>query len=155
MEKENKNMPQEPAENLTNVKKNVNNKPNMVEEDKKTTKKPLKISKDAQENKNIAWLAYILFFIPLLINNKSAFVRHHANEGLEINIFDGLAVILLLIGGLVKTSVAWVQLLMIIFSIIGLILLVLTTVTKVYMIVSTLAGKEVSTPWMWNVKIIK
>ena len=44
---------------------------------------------------------------------------------------------------------------MLIFVIIGAGLLVLTIITKIYMIVATLQGKETSTPWMWNIRIIK
>ena len=112
-------------------------------------------SDDAVANKNFAWLAYILFFIPLLINSQSSFVRHHANEGLEINIFDFVGLTLLLVGSLVNSTVAAVHFLMLIFVIIGAGLLVLTIITKIYMIVATLQGKETSTPWMWNIRIIK
>ncbi len=112
-------------------------------------------SEDAMQNKNIAWLAYLLFFIPLLINSKSPFVRHHANEGLEVNVFDVIGLTLLLVGSLVNTTVATVHALMIIFVIVGAGLLVLTLITKIYMIVTTLQGKESNTPWMWNLKIIK
>ena len=112
-------------------------------------------TEDAVQNKNIAWLAYLLFFIPMLINSKSPFVRHHANEGLEINIFDVVGLTLLLVGSLVNSTVAAVHALMIIFVIVGAGLLVLTLITKIYMIVATLQGKETNTPWMWNLKIIK
>lgn len=112
-------------------------------------------TEDAVQNKNIAWLAYLLFFIPMLINSKSPFVRHHANEGLEINIFDFIGLTLLLVGSLVNSTVAAVHALMIIFVIVGAGLLVLTLVTKIYMIIATLQGKETNTPWMWNLKIIK
>lgn len=143
-------------ESKTTVEKTVNSKPQLAsEEPKKAPKKALKMSKDASETRNIAWLAYILFFIPLLINKTSPFVRHHANEGLEINIFDAIGAVLLILGAVVKTSIAWLQLLMIIFTVIGFVLIVLTTVTKLYMIFSTLRGKSVSTPWMWNLRIIK
>ena len=121
----------------------------------KTTKPKFVPSEDAMQTKNIAWLAYILFFIPLLINKNSAFVRHHANEGLEINIFDFLGLTLLLVGALVDSTVAGVQALMLIFVIAGAGLLVLTLITKIYMIVTTLQGKETNTPWFWDIRIIK
>lgn len=113
------------------------------------------VTEDAKQTKNIAWLAYLLFFIPLLINKDSAFVRHNANEGLEINIFDAVAIILLCVGTCVRTTNAAVHMLLIIFTIIGLGLLVLTLITKIYMIVVTLKGRKVDTPWMWNIRIIK
>lgn len=112
-------------------------------------------TEDAKQTKNIAWLAYLLFFIPLLINSKSPFVRHHANEGLEINIFDVLGLTLLLVGALVDTTNSAVNGLLLIFVLIGTGLLVLTTITKIYMIVTTLQCKKTNTPWMWNLTIIK
>ena len=112
-------------------------------------------SEDAMQNKNIAWLAYLLFFIPLCINSKSAFVRHHANEGLEINIIDVIGLTLLIVGAVVNSANEAVHTLMLIFVLVGIGLLVLTLVTKIYMIVSSLKGKEVSTPWMWDLRIIK
>lgn len=127
----------------------------MEKENITTKEQPTKLNNDAATTKNIAWLAYILFFIPLLINKTSPFVRHHANEGLEINVVDFVAAILLILGATLPTATAWVGLLSVIFTVIGVVLLVLTTVTKLYMIVSTLHGKTVSTPWMWDLRIIK
>lgn len=37
---------------------------------------------DAEENKAAGILAYILFFVPLLMAPKSRFARYHANQGL-------------------------------------------------------------------------
>lgn len=117
--------------------------------------KPFVPTEDAVANRKYAWWAYILFFIPLLLNSNSAFVRHHANEGLEINIFDFVGLTLLLIGALVNATATFWHGVMIIFVLVGAGLLILTTVTKIYMIYSTLKGKETSTPWMWNLRIIK
>ncbi|WP_079710364.1 DUF4870 domain-containing protein [Paraliobacillus ryukyuensis] len=39
---------------------------------------------DVQENKLVAILGYILFFIPLLAAKDSAFARYHANQGLNL-----------------------------------------------------------------------
>lgn len=150
------------AASKTTIDKNVNTEPNLQEEEPKKRccgifggKKHSNLPKDVLETKHFAWLAYILFFIPLLINRTSPFVRHHANEGLEINIFDGIAAVLLILGATIESSVSWIHLLMIIFTIIGTGLLVLTIVTKVYMIITTLQGKSTTTPWMWDVRIIK
>ena len=144
-------------ESKTTIEPSVNSKPTLVEEkpSKPTSKRASKLSADVQETRKYAWLAYILFFIPLLINKNSQFVRHNANEGLEINIFDAIAAVLLIVGAVVTTSIAWIQLLMIIFTVIGFGLLVLTITTKVYMIIASAHGKTVSTPWMWNLRIIK
>ncbi len=117
--------------------------------------KKMPVTEDSIATKKFAWLAYILFFIPLCIDRKSAFVRHNANEGLEINVFDLLGLTLLLVGSLVKSeSVTWHGVL-VICVIIGAGILALTTVTKVYMIILSAQGKQVSTPWMWGLRIIK
>lgn len=121
------------------------------------TLKPKKapVTADSLATRKYAWLAYILFFIPLCINSKSAFVRHNANEGLEINIFDAIGLTLTLCGLLINSNSVGGQSALAICAIVGICLLVLTTLTKVYMIAYAAQGKEMSTPWMWNLKIIK
>jgi uncharacterized membrane protein len=49
-------------------------------------------ARDAEENKVMAVLAYILFFIPLLAgaHKTSPFVRHHANQGTVLFIASAL-----------------------------------------------------------------
>ncbi|RPF51064.1 DUF4870 domain-containing protein [Aquisalibacillus elongatus] len=39
-------------------------------------------SKDAEENKGMGVVAYIIFFIPLLAAKESEFAMYHANQGL-------------------------------------------------------------------------
>jgi uncharacterized membrane protein len=69
-------------------------------------------SKDAEENKVMAILAYILFFIPLLTGDhkKSPFVKFHANQGtvlflasiifgIAFGIVYGIIVVVLLVVG--------------------------------------------------------
>lgn len=140
----------------TTIADNVNTEPVLTKEEpvQKTAKKP-ELNNDVEQTKKYAWLAYILFFIPLLINSKSPFVRHHANEGLEINIFDAIAGILLVLGAVLPQNIEWVYLLAIIFTFIGFGLFTLTIITKIYMIYSTLQGKTKSTPWMWDLRIIR
>lgn len=41
-------------------------------------------TKDAQDNKGMAIVAYIIFFIPLLAAKESKFARFHANQGLNV-----------------------------------------------------------------------
>ena len=149
----------------------VNTEPIIVEQQEevehqvhKKVKKPLvimpkkkqqKVTEDAKQNKKFAWLAYILFFIPLLINKKSNFIRLHANEGLEINVIDLLGIVLLVCGATIKTaSLAW-HAVLILFAIIGVCLLVLTTISKVYMIITCLKGLSHQTPWFSKIRFIK
>ena len=96
-----------------------------------------------------------MFFIPLLINKKSNFIRLHANEGLEINLVDVLGLVLLICGATIKTaSLVW-HAVLILFAIIGVCLLVLTTISKVYMIITCLKGLSHQTPWFCKARLIK
>ncbi len=54
--------------------------------------------KDSEQNKAAGILAYIIFFIPLLMAPKSKFAKFHANQGLLLLI---LAVGVNVIGGIV------------------------------------------------------
>ena len=54
-------------------------------------------SDEVKSGRGVAWLAYILFFIPLIFMRKNTYVRHHANEGLEINIVDIIGLVLFLV----------------------------------------------------------
>ena len=110
---------------------------------------------DIKESRKYAWLAYILFFIPLFINRSNEYVRHNVNEGLEIFIFDVLAAVLLILNAVIDSANMIVSFILMLGSIIGIVLLILTTITKIYMIVITLMGKRANTPWLWNFRIIK
>lgn len=109
---------------------------------------------DAKHNKGIAWLAYILFFIPLLINKKSPFVRLHANEGLDVFIIDVFASILMICGKFVNfgSKLAILGHLMFLG---GIGLFVLTGITKIFQIIRVAMGKKNQTPWLWKTRIIK
>jgi len=118
-------------------------------------KKAQAVTDDAKQNKKFAWLAYILFFIPLLINKKSNFVRLHANEGLEINIVDVLGLVLLICGATIKTASLVGHAILILCAIIGVSLLILTTISKIYMIITCLKGLAHQTPWFSKYRLIK
>ena len=109
---------------------------------------------DARHNKRFAWLAYILFFIPLLINKKSPFVRLHANEGLDVFIIDMFATALTVCGKVIPFSATW-SIIGDLMFLAGLGLFALTTVTKIFQIVRVLMGKKNQTPWLWKTRIIK
>ncbi|MBE5735715.1 MAG: hypothetical protein E7361_04685 [Clostridiales bacterium] len=109
---------------------------------------------DIKKTKKYAWLAYILFFIPLLINRKSKFVRLHANEGLEIFIFDLLATALILTNTLITFS-AISSIIGIICKLFGVGLFILTGITKIFQIIQVIRGKATQTPWLWKSRMIK
>lgn len=114
-----------------------------------------KLDADIQKNKKWAWTAYILFFIPLLIDNKSNYMRLHANEGLDTNLIDLGALLLLLLGTQLKSSLIFWQTAFISMFFMGIGLLFMTTVTKIFMIVQSIRGKKKQTPWLWKARIIK
>lgn len=120
-------------------------------------KKPEKkeLTEDIKKNRKWAWTAYILFFIPLLINKKSNYLRLHSNEGLDCNIIDLAGIILMLIGKLAKgASIVAKSLLMASFFL-GLGMIALTTITKIVMIICSAKGHTHQTPWLWTWRIIK
>ncbi len=109
---------------------------------------------DIKKNKKIAWLSYILFFIPLCINRKSPFVRLHANEGLDVFIIDVVASILMICGKFIKfsaTSAIFGHLMFLA----GLGLIALTSITKIFQIIQVIRGKRNQTPWLWKTRFIK
>ena len=118
---------------------------NLKEKQEKTP-----VDDDAKKARSYAWLAYILFFIPLFINRKNSFVKFHANEGLEINIIDIIGLVLILVGSLVKPT----SIITILLVIIGCGLLTLTLITKIIMIIHSIRGKRKQTPWFFNITII-
>ena len=146
----------------------VNTNPTIVPEEKvkpvKEKKQRVRVlnSKDAvitpediRESRAYAWLAYILFFIPVLINRDNAYVRHNANEGLEMNICDLLAGIVILLNTFLNISNILVSFFLMLGSIVGIGVLVLTTITKLYMIFAALFGKVANTPWFWSIRMIR
>ena len=120
--------------------------PQILEEDKEYD--------DIKKSKKYAWLAYILFFIPLLVNRKSKFVRLHANEGLEIFIFDLLATALILTDALIEFN-GLHSIFGIICKLAGIGLFILTGITKIFQIVQVIRGKATQTPWFWKARMIK
>lgn len=105
--------------------------------------------------KGVAWMAYIIFFLPLIFNGKNTFVRHHANEGLELNIVDLIAVGLYLAKRFVTPPNQIVELALMIGSIVSLVLIAITTITKVFLILFSFAGKEAQSPFFGKARIIK
>lgn len=63
--------------------------------------------KDAQDNKAMAVLAYIIFLIPLLAVKESPFARYHTNQGLVL--FLGSVALSIVYGVLttVLTAISW------------------------------------------------
>lgn len=130
----------------------------------KTERKTLqdKVSLDKMEiisGRKVAWMAYILFFIPLLFKRTNRFVRIHANDGLSLNIVEILSVLLigqyLLLPKFVENindTWHWVSL---IGGVVGAGLLFACAVSLVVMLIASLMGKHFQSPWLGKHRIIK
>lgn len=97
---------------------------------------------DVEQNKTIAAIAYILFFLPLLAARNSRFAMYHANQGL-------LLLLALVAGNIVLGFI----------PIIGWILLpILNLVAFVYLILGVMNavnGRMQPLPFMPNIDILK
>ena len=121
----------------------------------KKRKQPTASSDDIKSGRGIAWMAYILFFIPLIFKKNNLFVRHHANEGLEVNIIDVIGLVLYFLQKFVKVSNTIASIALMVAHIVGFILILITTVTKLYLIIFSFAGKEAQSPFFGKKKFIK
>lgn len=125
---------------------------------KHSRKKDTKISLDKmeiREAKAYAWLAYLLFFIPLLINRKNRFARIHANEGLELNFMEILGVALILPYFLVTTATGLVHTILFVLALAGIVLVGMCALTIIPMMICAMCGLQFQTPWLWKKRIIK
>ncbi|SDM81729.1 DUF4870 domain-containing protein [Tenuibacillus multivorans] len=62
---------------------------------------------DAEENKGLGVVAYIIFFLPLLVAKESKFAMYHANQGLMLLI---TAVIINVVGTIIPI-IGWILIL--------------------------------------------
>lgn len=102
-----------------------------------------KVRKDIEDNQIMAVLAYIIFFIPLLVASKSRFAMYHANQGLLLFI---TAVIVNIVGTIIPIY-GW----LIILPLGNLAILVLAIVG----IIHSANGDEKPLPLIGNFKLIK
>ena len=97
---------------------------------------------DIEQNKVMAVLAYILFFIPLLAAKNSPFARYHANQGL-------ILFLLAIIGG------PALSLIPVLGWILAPILSILITVLAVIGIINAVNGKAKELPLIGKFRILK
>lgn len=117
---------------------------------------------DIQENKGIAWLAYLgfLFFIPLVARPQSKYCRFHANQGLVLLILDAAAMILMaIISAIITPSVygipiptpATLAITGILYAVIG----IGAAVLAIMGIINATGGKMKQLPIIGKISIIK
>ena len=108
--------------------------------------------------RKVAWMAYILFFIPLLFKKNNRFVRIHANEGLELNIVEILSGLLIgqyfLLPKLIETISSQISMVSFIICMIGAGLLGACAITCIIALIASLFGNQHQTPWLWKRRMI-
>ena len=110
---------------------------------------------EIREGRGIAWLAYLLFFIPLLLNKTNRYVRLHANVGLELNILEILSAILILPKLLITTVTGTLANVFTIMSLVGIVLLATCAICIIPMIIGAIAGKPYQRPAIIRKRFIK
>ena len=118
------------------------------------------IPEDIKSGRGVAWLAYILFFLPLLFKGRNTYVRHHANEGLELNIMEIVAAgliapfVLVQQGMLVAETEMMLQVFMIM-AVVGVFLAFALVLCMVFSILFAMCGFTSSLPFFWGFRFIK
>jgi uncharacterized membrane protein len=101
---------------------------------------------DAEQNKGMAIVAYILFFVPLLTgdHNKSPFVKYHTNQGTILFIFA--------VGGWIVSSILMIIL---IGFLLGFVISIASLVFLVIGIINVVNGRMKPLPVIGKFTIIK
>ncbi|MFD1039762.1 DUF4870 domain-containing protein [Virgibacillus byunsanensis] len=104
---------------------------------------PQEETADVKENKGMAILAYIIFFIPLLAAKDSKFAMYHANQGLVL-FLTAMAVYIV---GTIIPIIGW----LLILPIGSLLMLVLAVIG----IINAANGKTKQLPMIGKIQILK
>lgn len=110
---------------------------------------------EIKEGKGVAWLAYLLFFIPLLLKRNNRYVRLSANNGLRLNLIEIIGGILFSLQFFIKNLSDDTQIIISICSVVGLAILGACAVMIIPMMIYTLCGGQFNVPWLWKNRMIK
>ena len=110
---------------------------------------------EIREGRGVAWMAYILFFIPLLFRRDNRYVRLAANNGLRLNLIEILGGILFSLQFFVKNAGDKVQIYITCASVAGLAILGACAIMILPMIIYTMFGGQFNMPWLWKKRMIK
>jgi uncharacterized membrane protein len=102
-------------------------------------------AEDAENNKVMGILAYIIFFVPLIAAKDSPFAKYHANQGLALAITMIGSLTILAILGLLIPYIYYLNILVYL-GFVGL---------AIYGIINAAAGKCVPLPVIGGIKLIK
>lgn len=119
----------------------------------KTNEKELFDEEDIRQNRTMAGLSYILFFLPLIVCKDSKFGRFHANQGLLLLILSMAGYIAISVVTTILATITWrlFGLISLIYSVFGLLILIMA----VYGLVNGINGKAVELPVIGKYRIIK
>ncbi|MEL7655166.1 MAG: hypothetical protein AAGU75_04570 [Bacillota bacterium] len=108
---------------------------------------------DIKQNKTMAGLAYLLFFIPLIACKDSKFGRFHANQGLLLLILSVLGYVSISIVTTILATITWrlFAFISLLYSLYGLFILALA----IYGLVNGLNGKAKELPVIGKFRIIQ
>lgn len=108
---------------------------------------------DIKQNKTMAGLAYILFFLPLIVCKDSRFGRFHANQGLLLLILSVTGYIAISIVATILATITWrlFGFISLLYSIFGLFILAIA----IYGLVNGLNGKAKELPIIGKFRIIQ
>ena len=115
-------------------------------------------SNDVKGGRWVAWMAYIVFFLPLIFMGKNSFVRHHADNGLCYNLIDAVGVGLIFLDKIKyfeESNNKWVALAIMLATILGFMIVALMALIKVVSILISWAGREVKNPVLNKFNVIK
>jgi uncharacterized membrane protein len=108
---------------------------------------------DIKQNKTMAGLAYILFFLPLIVCKDSRFGRFHANQGLLLLILSVVGYIAISIVTTILATITWrlFGFITLLYSIYGLFIMAVA----IYGLVNGLNGKVKELPVIGKYRIIQ
>lgn len=108
---------------------------------------------DIKQNKTMAGLAYILFFLPLIVCKDSKFGRFHANQGLLLLILSVVGYIVISVITTVLATITWrlFGFISLLYSLYGLFILAVA----IYGLVNGINGKVKELPIIGKYRIIK
>lgn len=129
-----------------------------TKEQKKGTEKIRLDKMEILSGKGVAWMAYILFFIPLLFRRNNRFVRLHANEGLELNLMEILSAILVgqyfVLPMFLSKIPELAHTISLVACIIGAGIVGACALTIIPMMIAAMCGAQVQNPWLWKRRMI-
>jgi uncharacterized membrane protein len=108
---------------------------------------------DIKQNKTMAGLAYILFFLPLIVCKDSRFGRFHANQGLLLLLLSVAGYIVISVLTTVLATITWrlFGFISLLYSLYGLFILAVA----IYGLVNGINGKAKELPIIGKYRIIK